>query len=65
MHPDNLIYDEINRHKRPWEPLPLHLPLYEPHRHQPDDNEEEDEESTSLDRGVTIIDMNDYTEVDW
>ena len=65
MYPDYLGYDEVERRDRnSWEPVPLHLPLHEPRRQYPGEEEEEDEENTSRDRGVTIIDMNDYTEVD-
>ena len=63
MHPDFLIYDEIKRRDRnSWEPVPLHLPLHAPRNHPGDDQDDGDD--PSQDRGVTIIVLIDYTEID-
>ena len=64
MYPDYLVYDEIKRRENnQWEPVPLELPLYQPYWPEPD-VEEEDEEDGKSDRGVIIIDLIDYTEID-
>lgn len=61
MYPDVLIYDEIKRRQqKEWEPVPLELPLYQPYWPDPKDKEELEEEEP-VERGVVIIDMNDYS----
>jgi hypothetical protein len=69
--PDYLIYDEIKRRreKEAWQPERLEMPLYRPEiRRDPIDEEDADDEKSSSDRGVFIIDMNDLvdpSEADW
>jgi len=63
--PDYLIYDELlEREERGREVLePLYLPLYRPEiDDRPQESEAEDDDA--LERGVIIIDMNTWLEVD-
>lgn len=63
MYPDYLIYDEIKRREQDaWEPVPLQIPLYMPY--MPEEEDAERDEEKKEDRGVIIIDMNDYTELE-
>lgn len=62
--PDYLIYDELKRREErelDGGLQPLHLPLYQPELEEPV-REDRDEDEPS--RGVIIIDMNSWEEVD-
>lgn len=64
MYPDYLIYDEIKRRDQDaWEPVPLHLPLYMPYLPEEEDRDRDDDKKEER-GGVTIIDVNDYTELE-
>ena len=62
--PDYLVLDELKRRdeaERDGGLQPLYLPLYEPELREEPSLEERSEER---DRGVVIIDMNSFDEVD-
>ncbi len=63
---DDLIYDEFKRRgERSWEPVPLQLPLSLPIRpgRVEEDDDEGDDDARPV-RGVLIIDMIDYNEIE-
>ena len=62
---DFILHEQLEQlrreQSRPREHMPLELPL--PRPYWPEPEEERDDEADGA-RGVTIIDMNDYSEVD-
>lgn len=57
MHPNEIVYQDIGRGAPQWEPAPLELPLTPPRWPEPEEDVESDGDS---DRGVLIINIDDY-----